>query len=255
MKTAQLFLLTYLLAGCAFVNKISGSHLELVHNKKTYIYIDKFGKYILERETGHRGKSKELVVKTRILTNDNKKQELERSITISKRGNLKNKILILRPEISQYTAWYDQNKYFSEIKLNPKLKKMQIKMISPEKKWSGIQQVEFPTKGKGLYCFFSQLIECAKHTGFLSKALDAKAGQMSFYLLWDGFPYINNQFEGLEEKLFVYARLVYDGETDKELKRFSLMFGSQSIIYLLDDNLSMNEMYWVSQGLSVVQQY
>ncbi|MBT6324592.1 MAG: hypothetical protein HOJ35_01370 [Bdellovibrionales bacterium] len=255
MRTIELLLLSYLLTGCAFVKRLSGHNSELVHKKKTYIYVDKFGKYILERETGSRGKSKDLVVKTRIITNDKKKQELERSITISKKGNLKNKISILRPEISQYTAWYDQNKYFSEIKLNPKLKNIQIKMISPEKKWNGVQQVKFPIKGNGLYCFFSQLIECAKYTGFLSKALDAKAGQMNFYLLWDGFPYINNQFEGLEEKLFVNAKLVYDGETDKELKRFSLIFGSQSIVYLLDDNLSMSEMYWVSQGLSVRQQY
>ena len=66
-------------------------------------------------------------------------------------------------------------------------------MVSPDKKWNGVKQVKFPVKGIGLYCFFSQLIECAKYTGFLSKALDANAGQMNFYLLWDGFPYINNQ--------------------------------------------------------------
>ena len=54
--------------------------------------------------------------------------------------------------------------------------------------------------------------------------------------------------------LFSRAKLVYDGEGENETIRFSLMFDSQTIFYVVDDDGDFKEMYWVAQGMSVVQQ-
>ena len=55
---------------------------------------------------------------------------------------------------------------------------MQVRLKSPESQWNQDELFKFP-EGKGIYCFFSQIIECAAVTGFISEAMKQKSGRMN----------------------------------------------------------------------------
>lgn len=75
---------------------------------------------------------------------------------------------------------------------------------------------------------------------------------MNFHLIWDGYPFIQEQFLNLANNPFESAVLKYDGATRDGLKRFSLNVGANVIIYFVNNDLQLNKVFWVSQGLSMV---
>ena len=231
-------------------------------NQAQFYLIDKSGHYLVKRERGYDKKRKGLVVKNRIFSigGGEQKKLLEKSIAISRPGTLKfknsrGKVSILRPQISQYTVWLEGEKYFSEIKLNEKARGLDVRLIAPEGHSKGRETktvVPFP-KGNGVYCFFSQLIECIKATSFITQALEKEVGNMSFFIIWDGHPYFQEQYENLPSHLFSFATLEYDGKNREGESRFTLQVAGQSIFYFLDSQGELRKQFWVSQGMSMVK--
>jgi hypothetical protein len=226
---------------------------KILPSKLTFNLTDKGGKYIVVRESGYNKTKGEHIIKRVLSSNDsNNEKVLEKSVVISSVGMLKGKVPVLRPKISQFSVWYDKKKYFNELKVNVKTKSMDVKLESPLGKWSGTKSIKFP-KGTGVFCYFSQLIECARTTGFISKAINKKNGKMQFFVIMEGYPYISEQYENVPNELFLKASLEFDGVNRLNEIRFTLNIAGQSMFYFLDKNSNFIKKYWVQQGLSLVR--
>ncbi|MCO4792897.1 MAG: hypothetical protein KC493_04245 [Bacteriovoracaceae bacterium] len=238
-----------LLQGCSFFKKSSTNNLTKSNSKRIYDLEDKSGRFIVERENGYIKNKNQLILKRQVFSNDDPtKKPLERSIVISNPGKLKS-LTVLRPFRSQYTVWFEKQKFFTEMLLDTKNKSLVVKMSSPEKQWNGTKNFPFP-KGKGVYCFFSQVIDCASVTGFLNQAIGKQAGEMYFHIIWEGYPYFMEQYINTREEVFSRATLKYDGKTKNGFSRFTLEAGGQSIFYLLDSRAKIQKIFWVSQGFT-----
>ena len=218
--------------------------------KKAYELIEKGGRFSVFREVGKSKKEKDYVVKKRIYS-PNEKKVVEQSIAIATPGRLKN-INIVRPRIAQYTAWFDKKRYFSELRLDAKNKSMVLKMDSPESKWKGSRTIPFP-RGTGIFCFFSMLVECVAATGFIEEAMEKGNGKMNFHLIWDGYPYVQEQYQYLPDEIFSSAEFVFEGENESGEKKFSLSVGGQTIFYLIKPGGFLTKVFWISQGMSMVE--
>jgi hypothetical protein len=240
-----------ILASCAST-KNNSLKKELIRNTEQFNYSDKNGSFLVLMSSGF-NKSGQTFFTKRSLEVLNKETDkiLEQSIVMSSIGVLKKKRTILRPKISQYSVWFEGKKYYSELKLNIAKKAIDVKMVSPESQWNGSKQIKLPSSKK-LYCFFSQVIECAKTTGFITEAVKKETGMMRFYIIWEGYPYLNETFTDFPSELFSTAELEYDGNTKEGEKRFNLKVAGQSIFYVIDSNEHMKKMFWVSQGVSMV---
>ena len=178
------------------------------------------------------------------------KKTIEKSIAIATPGRLKN-VNIVRPQVAQYTVWFDKKRYFSELKLDVKSKSMVLKMDSPENQWKGVRKIPFPT-GTGVYCFFSMIVECVSATGFIEKAIGKGHGKMRFHVIWDGYPYIQEQYQYLPDEVFSSAEFVFEGEHENGEKKFSLTTGGQTIMYFVQPEGLLKKIFWVSEGMSMV---
>jgi hypothetical protein len=216
----------------------------------TYNYLESSGTYKFIRES--KKISQKIVTRQQMM--DEKKGSpklIEKSITVSRIGSIKNKssrLLILRPEASEYTVWLEGKKYSSKLELNPRGKTMRIMMESPEKKWQGTSEVTFP-KGK-YFCFFNQLTECLRLNFLLSKALEQKSREFHFYLIWDSYPYVQEIFNRVGTKLFTPASVKYDG-TINGLLRFIVEVEGQVVVYQLNSSFHFIKMAWISQGVTI----
>jgi hypothetical protein len=249
-KCILIFILSVLTTSCAG----SKTHLkkELIRGEERFSYTDKNGQFLVKLSSGFNKKENTFFTK-RILEVPNKETDnvLEQSVALSDIGTLKKKKTILRPKLSQYNVWFEGKKYFSELKINALKKSIDVKMVSPETQWNGTKQVKLPST-KALYCFFSQVVECAKTIGFLSEAIRKETGSMNFYIIWEGYPYLNETFSDFPSELISKAQLEYDGKTKEDERRFNLKVGGQSIFYVVDKKEQMKKMFWVSQGISMV---
>ena len=250
-KCLVVLLLTMTLASCAKMAQKNPKEL-LANHDEQFNYTDKNGQYSMTISSGLDKKGKSFFTKRILeLPNRQKDKALEQSVVISSLGSLKKKLMILRPKISQYNVWFDGKKYTSELKINTAKKAIDVKMTSPESQWSGNRQVKFPSSTT-LPCFFSQVMDCAKVSGFISKASEKKTGTMSLMVIWEGYPYLNETFSDFPSELFSEAQLEYDGMTKEKERRFNLRVAGQSIFYVLDDKDVMKKMFWVSQGITMV---
>ena len=241
-----------MVSSCAGTNT---SHLkkELIRGEEKFNYSDKNGQYLVRLSSGFNKKENTFYTK-RSLEIPNKETEnaLEQVVALANIGKINESKTILRPKLSQYNIWFEGKKFFTELKLNSSSKTIDIKMISPEKQWNGKKQIKLPNT-KALYCFFSQVMECAKAIGFLSEAIKQDVGTMNFYIIWEGYPYLSETFSDFPNELLSQAQLEYDGKTkNSEERRFNLKVGGQSIFYIVDKNEQMKKMFWVSQGISMV---
>lgn len=246
-----ILIIPLILSSCAG-NKKNNLKKELVRGEERFAYTDKNGAFLVKLSSGFNKKENTFFTK-KTLEVPNKETDniLEQSIVLSDMGALKKKQPILRPKISQYTVWFEGKKYFSELKLNPGKKAIDVKMISPESQWNGTKQVKLPNT-KALYCFFSQLIECAKTAGFITQAISKETGTMNLYIIWEGYPYLNETFSDFPAELFSRAQLEYDGKSSGDERRFNLKVAGQSIFFSVDKKEQMKKMFWVSQGISMV---
>lgn len=240
-----------LLSSCSGVAGRSAA-TQLPAIEDDFSYTDKSGEYRVRLNSAFDKKTNSFSTKKVMeIPNRQKDKILEQSIAISSLGSIKKKTFVLRPKISQYNVWFDGKKYASELKINPAKRAIDVKMTSPESQWNGSKQIKFPSTTL-LPCFFSQVIECAKVAGFISKASEKKSGTMSLMVIWEGYPYLNETFSDFPSELFSEAQLEYDGKTKESERRFNLRVSGQSIFYILNDQDVMTKMFWVSQGISMV---
>lgn len=240
------FIYCSFLCSCASPRK---NNNKIQNSVQKYSFKDISGEYDLKRKVIV-GKVNEYIVSQEIFSKGQNTNPLEKSITVSQFGFItKNKVKmsLLRPKISQYSIWFEGKKYFSQMKTNFKDRKLEIILKSPEEKWNGKKSVPFP-RGDSVFCFFSQLTECIGATKYFSQAVK-KEGSISFYIIWDGYPYIQEQFEKVATNVFSLATFQYDGKPDGKMHRFSLSVDGQSIFYLMDDKFSLSQISWVSQGI------
>ena len=239
------------LASCAQLSQKNPKEM-LAGHEDQFNYTDKNGQYSVKISSGIDKAGKGFFTKKMMeLPSRQKDKVLEQSVVLSSLGSLKNKIFILRPKASQYSVWFDGKKYTSDLKINTAKKAIDVKMTSPETQWNGSRQIKFPNSTT-LPCFFSQVIECAKVSGFITKASEKETGTMSLMVIWEGYPYLNETFSDFPSELFSLAELEYDGKTKQNERRFNLRVAGQSIFYVLNDKDVMTKMFWVSQGITMV---
>jgi hypothetical protein len=239
------------LVSCAGMSQKNPKEMLAKHDDQ-FNYTDKNGHYSVKISSGLDKTGKGFFTKRVMeLPSRQKDKALEQSVVLSSIGTLKNKTMMLRPKVSQYNVWFDGKKYTSELKINTAKKAIDLKMTSPESQWNGTKQVKFPSSTT-LPCFFSQVVECAKVSGFISKASNKETGTMNLMIIWEGYPYLNETFSDFPNELFSEAQFEYDGKTKQGERRFNLRVAGQSIFYVLDDKDVMTKMFWVSQGITMV---
>ncbi len=244
MKLFSLLLL--LNFGCALKNPSN----KFKGYRTFYSYLDAHGTYKFVRES--KKISNKIVTRTQIV--DEKKgveKLIEKSIMVSRIGSIKNKasrLMVMRPETSEYTVWLEGNKYYSRLDLDSPGKKMKIYLESPERRWQGKSEVPFP-KGK-YFCFFNQLIECLHQQFFLTRALENKNQNFDFYLIWDSYPYGQEIYNRVGAKLFTPASVKYDGIING-LLRFVVELEGQVIVYQLTRTFDFVKKAWIAQGVTI----
>lgn len=252
----SIVLLLFFCGACANMpgKRVSSSDsLNLLFSPQTTLFemTDKSGRFDFSRESG-KATDNRYVVKQQIRLPDGERKVLEQSISFSQIGKLRGEIDILRPALSQYTVWFDGDRYFSELKTDVEKKSLVVNMVSPEPEWNGERTIPFPDDN-AVYCYFSQLIECAFITGFIEKAIDKRAGSMNMIILWEGYPFYMQQYPEIPQEPFTRAVLEFDGQTKDQGLRFSLRFSGQSIFYFVTKSGRYDRHFWVAQGLSVVR--
>ncbi len=242
-----IFFLLLIIGSCSSTTKLAGTkNYEVKMNLE-----DKSGKFLVVREGGMAKDRKHVVSKYRVYSVENGGQKvLEQSIVFSTPGVLKKSIRLLRPERSQYKVWFDAKLYQTETSLDKKSKSLVIEMKSPEKQWNGRRTFPFPG-GTGVFCYFTQLVDCVKYTGFIEKAIKAKAGKMPFHVIWDGYPFIQEQYLNINNEPFAAAVLEYDGQTNEKDYRFSLNVSGNVIFYLFNESYEYAKIFWPAQGYSL----
>ncbi|MBF0359815.1 MAG: hypothetical protein HQK49_02335 [Oligoflexia bacterium] len=235
---------------------------EIKTEKVVFDYSDSTGDYRLVREVGKVGKvakdRNNYFVKTQILPeNGDEKNVLENIFAISNLEELHVKgsdgksgvVKTLTPKISQYTVWLEGQKYFSQLKVDYKKRMLEVLSIDEEKKVKDKTKVKIPKKNS-ITCFFSQVDECIRVTGFLTLAKEKKAGSVPIQLIWDGHPFFQEQYNYLPKNIFSNATFEYDGELEDGTIRFALNVEGQSILYHFSTSNDLIKKLWVNQGIT-----
>lgn len=216
--------------------------------KRTFNYVDVSGKYIYTRES--KLLKNRMITRTQISTASG--NLLEKSIMVSQLGTIKEargRALSIRPFGSEFTVWLEGKKYESRMKLDPKSKSMLVDLNSPEDKWKGRTSTPFP-RGKQ-FCFFSQIPDCLYHNNLLFRAQQGKGEGMGFYVVWDSFPYVQEQLSNIGTRLFSSAVVKYEG-TAKNILRYQVEVDGQTLLYQFSKSYDLVRMFWVAQGISIM---
>jgi hypothetical protein len=236
----------FALLSCSSTNS-NNLKSDLIHKEEKYSYTDKNGQFLFRSASGFQKKDKSFFTKQSLeMITKNKDNAIEQVVSFSVLGAIKKKRMLLRPKNSEYHVWFDGKKFTSKLRIIPSKKSVELTTESPEPKWNGVKLFKFPNT-KTATCFFSQVVECAKVMGLLKSAQ-----KMNFYILWEGYPFLNETFTDFPTELFSKGELEYEGKQKNDEKKFSLHVAGQSIVYLLDKNNKLKKMFWVSQGISMI---
>ncbi len=223
----------------------------LKNNKKIYSYYDVTGKYTLTRESVFL--ENKIVIRTFLQSSQESDEKvLEKSVTVSQVGTIKDKekrTLAVRPFASEFDVWLEGKKYSSKMNLNGSIKSMQIDLDSPESKWKGRQNIKFP-KGSQ-FCFFSQLSECLYYSHTLEKSLKHRSDIIRFYVVWDNFPFVQEQISGVGDKLFSPASIRFESE-EKSVLRYTVDVNGQTLLYQFSKSFELVRMFWIANGISIL---
>ncbi len=239
-----LILFCLFFCGCSSITS-SGSKVNHSFNLQ-----DVSGEYKVFSEEG--SKESRYYLKEIVYPKEKKKEDWVEKKTIVSflrkiRSKKKEEIFQLYPSWAQNEVWIEGIKFFSQLKIDSKKKRVEeISYQGDKEKLSSFVQA-FPDE-KGVYCFFSQVMSCGKVIGFLEKAIEKNVGKFHLYLLMDGHPFINEQYS-LPTELIFPAELIYLGSEKGERYRFSLQFSGETILYDLDEEMNLVKKVWVSQGL------
>ncbi len=125
---------------------------------------------------------------------------------------------------------------------------MEISLDGPDLKSKGDREVKLP-KGK-YFCFYNQISECLYHNNILQRANQKRSDKIDFYVIWDSYPFVQEQYAGVGQQLFTPASLKFDGEI-KNLFRYILELEGQAILFQFSKSLDLVKVAWVSQGITV----
>ncbi len=245
MKAPALLCLL-LLCACAS----SLEYGDLPQGKRTYSLSDIGGTFAQRRAYQLAGTT--IGSRSQLLGRAGSGKVLEKSITVSQVGSVKGRkarVKTVRPFASEFTVWLEGKMYQSKMQLSEKTRSMTVSMDSPEPKWTGTRDFPFP-KGK-YFCFFGQIPECLYHTYLLQRARDNPRQAIGFHVLWDSYPYNQEQFTGVGNNLFAAASVKFDSE-NKNLFRYIVEVDGQSILYYFSRRGELVKMAWVAQGISLV---
>ena len=241
MKAILLFL-TGIIVSCSSASRQTAQRID--SGKSVFYLKDRSGEFIVERSV--KVASGKIVVKREVFSPNEMNEPLEKTITVASLGKVKTKAGQrpgLRPEVAQHTIWYEKNKFFSQLKVNPGKRALDAVMESPEAKWQG--ERSFPIPKGSVFCFFSQIPECAKVHGLLGE--DSRAKQIQ--IIWDNYPYHQEMYEGVSGDPFERAVWAFDKKSSGQ-SRYGLLVGTQLILYEFDAEENFKNMFWVSQGIS-----
>jgi len=247
----KLLLLSLLVLSACANPEMSHKVFEDGTKATTYVYRDVSGEFECAREI-RKNKSK-LATRTRLMSSAGRGNKLvEKTFALSEVGSVKTgkgRITAIRPSLAQHTVWLEGKRYFSQMKLLPKERKLNVIMQSPEAKWNGTQNLNLP-KGR-IFCFYSQLPECLLLSGLLNKVATGKDPRASFYLVWDSYPYHQEHFNGLTESPFSSARVLLE-KRNKGSNYYNVELADQVLGLHYTKAGEFIRMFWTSQGISVV---
>lgn len=241
----KIFALLFLLTGCSSV--FTGSPTE---GKKSFAYVDESGTYKLNRE--FKVIKQKIVSRSQILdTKGSGSRILEKSILVSDIGSIKTpkgRLLTVRPSASDFEVWLEGKKYSSKMRLNSKTKSMRLTLDSPESKWQGSSEIPFP-KGK-YFCFYNQIPECLYHNHLLTNSREVQNHRFDFFVIWDSFPYVQDQLTQVGKNLFAPATVKFDGEIHGHF-RYIIEIEGQMLLYQLTKSFDLVKIAWIAQGITV----
>lgn len=247
MNKLFLIVLVSILNACTTSLKVEP---KLAQENLKYYYQDKNGKFLSKISKGINAKDGGYFLKRTIEIDGKAKDNiLEQVIVISEPGNVKG-INILRPKIAQYNVWFEGKKYSTDLKINSLKKAIEVKIKNPDKE--EIKEIKFPST-KVISCFYSQVPDCVRLSGFLDLASGKKKNKMSMYIIWEGYPFLNETFSDVPAELFSPAEVEYDGLTKDGNRKISVSILGQSIFYEIDKEGSFKKMFWVAQGITMVE--
>jgi hypothetical protein len=177
---------------------------------------------------------------------------LEKTVLVSQIGSIKSKkarLITVRPFASEFTVWLEGQKYTSRMRLNTKNKSLNVTLTSPEKKWQGTSEIQFP-KGK-YFCFYNQIPECLHFNSLLAQANTHRDLKYDFYMVWDSYPFIQDQLTRVGQSLFAPATLKFDGEINGQF-RYIVEVEGQIILYHFTRNFELVKIAWIAQGITIV---
>ena len=90
-----------------------------------------------------------------------------------------------------------------------------------------------------------------KITGFLSRAIEKQAGKMSFTIVWEGYPFIEQLYSGIDGP-FATSIFSYEGRSREGHFIFNLNFGNQVLFYHFNRDMQLEKKFWVSQGMTQI---
>lgn len=219
--------------------------------KNIYSYTDVSGNFTYIRDV--KTIKKKLVTRSQIMVpSAGTDKVVEKTVAVTQIGTVKEKSgrsLVVRPLASEFSVWLEGKKYTSKMQLNTVKKVMRVTLDSPEAQWKGTSEVAFP-RGK-YFCFYSQIPDCLYHSQLLSKALDEKKKTFDFYVVWDNYPYVQEQLSNVGKNLFSHATLKYDGERKGRI-RYIIDVEEQVLLYHFTKNFDLAGFSWISQGINLV---
>lgn len=224
------------------------------HTEK-YSYKDSFGEYFLTKHVRFK-KTKlgpTLAIKNNLYDESTqKKVVVEQMHSYAHPGKLKVQNTyapMLRPYASFTKMWLEKQEYATQMVFNLKKKSLDIYNQDPSGRKN--YSLRVPADGTGVFCFYSQLMECLQYSGFFTMAMTHKDGKLDFHLIWDGFPYFQKRLGQSSTSPFSKAQFYFDGiDEQTHLYKYVLDVDGQAIFYQIDDKGMLQKQFWVSQGMT-----
>ena len=216
--------------------------------KRNFIYIDVSGKYKLQRE--HKSVDGKMISRSTLASYDNKDKVLEKSVTVSQLGTIKNgdyRSIVLRPLASDFVVWLEGTKNEVKIRLDEKNKALSVTEISSD----GQKSSSIPFVKGSEFCFYNQLSECLYQNNLLIKSLEEPGKEFPFQIIWDSYPYTQDLLSGVGKKIFSQAVLKYEGVKGNE-NSFQIEVEGQVMIYQFSKSFDLVRMLWILQGISIL---
>lgn len=241
----KILCLLFLLCSCA-VFKSKGPK----DGKRVFSYQDVTGSYRMQREI--KTIKNKIVARNQLMLASGNAKVVEKSVTVAEIGSIqdgKKRVMVVRPTASEFIVWLEGKRYQSRMKLVPEKKSIRVTLESPEKQWQGTSDILVP-KGR-FFCFYSQLAECLYHNRLLESAQEDRKQEYGFYIVWDNYPYLQEQLSGVGTNVFSAATVKFDGEIKKRF-RYIIEVEGQVLLYHFSTSFALEKIAWISQGITMV---